>query len=124
LDGSDPALNQAAALDSVLLTRDPFPVVNGADLLNLGADRNTRVILFVMNLQLAQGESAAAVIVNLTDANNQAYDVAAEDVRPVPNLPFSQVIFRLPDKLPTGSCIITLKAHGLTSNIGTIRIRI
>ena len=77
-----------------------------------------------MNLQLAQGESAAAVIVNLTDANNQAYDVAAEDVRPVPNLPFSQVIFRLPDKLPTGSCIITLKAHGLTSNIGTIRIRI
>src|SRR5262249_55419009 len=39
LDESGPALNQAAALDSVLFTRDPFPVVNAADLLNLGVDR-------------------------------------------------------------------------------------
>jgi hypothetical protein len=124
LDQSGPAPNQATALDSVLFTRDPFPVVNGADLLNLGADRNTRVILFVMNLQLAPGETAASVVVNLIDSNNQQFDLAAEDVRPVPNFPFTQVIFRLPNSLPVGTCTVKVKAHGQSSNAGTIRIRI
>ena len=124
LDQSGPALNQVAALDSVLFTRDPFPVVNAADLLNLGVDRNTRVIVLAMNLQLLQGESSSAVTVNLVDSNNQSYDIAAEDVRPVPNFPFTQVVFRLPDNTSVGTCIITLKAHGGTSNSGSIRIRI
>jgi CSLREA domain-containing protein len=124
LDESGPGPNQAAALDSVLFTRDPFPVVNGADLLNLGTDRNTRVILFVMNLHLAQGETASSVVVNLIDDNNQSYDVAAEDVRLVPNFPFTQVIFRLPNNLAVGTCMIKIKAHAQSSNIGTIRIRV
>jgi outer membrane protein assembly factor BamB len=123
LDESGPALNQVAALDSVLLTRDPFPVVNAADLLNLGVDRNTRVIVFAKNLQLLQGESSSAVTVSLVDSNNQSYNIAAEDVRPLPNFPFTQVVFRLPDSTSVGTCIITLKAHGQTSNSGSIRIR-
>ena len=98
--------------------------MNGTDLLNSGADRNTRVILFVMNLQLTQGEPASSVVVNLIDSNNQTYDVAAEDVRLVPNLNFAQVIFRLPDNLAVGTCTITVKATGQLSNAGTIRIRI
>src|SRR6185503_17262817 len=113
LDRSGPALNQVAALDSVFLTRDPFPVVNA---LNLGVDRNTRVIVFATNLQLLQGESSSAVTVSLVDSNNQSYNIAAEDVRPVPNFPFTQVVFRLPDSTSVGTCIITLKAHGQTSN--------
>jgi subtilisin family serine protease len=124
LDESGQASTQVAALDSVLFLRDPFPVVNGADLLNLGVDRNTRVLLFVMNLQLAQGETSASVVVNLIDNNNQSYDVAAEDVRLVPNFQFTQVIFRLPNNLPAGTCTIIVKAHGQFSNAGTIRIRI
>jgi len=124
LDESGPGLNQAAALDSVLFIRDPFPVVNGADLLNLGADRNTRVILFVKNLQLTQGAPASSVVVNLIDSNNLTNDVAAEDVRLVPNFDFAQVIFRLPDNLAVGTCTITVKAPGKLSNSGTIRIRI
>ena len=120
LDESGPALNQVAALDSVFLTRDPFPVVNA---LNLGVDRNTRVIVFATNLQLLQGESSSAVTVSLVDSNNQSYNIAAEDVRPVPNFPFTQVVFRLPDSTSVGTCIITLKAHGQTSNSGSIRIR-
>lgn len=124
MDESGPALNQVAALDSVLLTRDPFPVVNAADLLNLGVDRNTRVIVFAMNLQLLQGETSSAVTVSLVDSNNRSYDIAAEDVRPVPNFPFTQVVFRLPNNTSIGTCIITLKVHGQTSNSGSIRIRI
>jgi hypothetical protein len=113
-----------AALDAMLLTRDPFPVVNAANVLNKGPDRNTRVILFVMNLQLAQGETASAVVVSLVDANNHSYQVAAEQVQPVTNFPFTEVIFRLPDNLPVGTCTLSVKAHGQISNVGTIRIRI
>ena len=124
LDTSGPAVDQAAALDSVLLTRDPFPVINGADLLNLGSDRNTRVILFVVNLQLAQGEASSSVVVNLIDGNNQSYDLPAEDVRSIGNSNFTQVVFRLPNNLPVGTCVVKVKAHGQLSNAGKLRIRL
>jgi hypothetical protein len=124
LEEFGPSSSQVAALDSVLFLRDPFPVVNGADLLNLGSDRNTRVIIFATNLQLAQGETSSSVVVNLVDSNGLSYDVAAEDVRPVASSNFTQVIFRLPNNLPVGTCTIKLKAHGQVSNAGTIRIRI
>jgi hypothetical protein len=120
---SGPAADQLAVLDSVLFLRDAFPVVNESDLLNLSSDRNTRVTLFVMNLQLLAGEPSSSVIVNLLDSNNVSYNVAAEDVRPVPNFPFTQVIFRLPDSLPIGTCTLRISAHGQISNSGTIRIR-
>jgi hypothetical protein len=124
LEEFGPSSSQVAALDSILFSRDPFPVVNGANLLNLGLDRNTRVIIFATNLQLTQGEPSSSVVVNLVDSNNQNYDIAAEDVRPVPNSNFTQVIFRLPNNLPVGTCTIKVKAHGQVSNAGTIRIRI
>jgi hypothetical protein len=118
--GVDP--NQAAALDSVLLLRDPFRIRSAAEWLNLGADRNTRVIVFAANLSLNPGETAAAVVVNLIDANNQSYDVAAEDVRPVANSDLSQITFRLPDNLAVGTCSVKVKIHGLVSNAGNFRI--
>jgi hypothetical protein len=124
LEDAGPAPDQMAALDSALFSRDPFPVVNGADLLNLGADRNTRVIVFVAYLQWLQGEPSSSVVINLVDNNNQGFDVTAEDVRPVPNSAFIQVIFRLPDTLAAGKCTLRVKAHGQSTNAGTIRIRI
>lgn len=120
----DPVPGAAAALDALLFLRDPFPVVNAANLFNVGSDRNTRVLVFVANLQLAQGETASSVVVNLVDSNNQIFDVVAQDPRPVPNFSFTQVTFRLPDNLPAGTCTIKIKAHGQVSNAGTIRIRI
>ena len=124
LDSSGPALDQVASLDSLLFLRDPFSVVNGASLLNLTSDRSTRVIVFVRNLQLAQSELPSSVVVSLFDANHQTYDVPAEDVRPTSNTDFVQVIFRLPANLAVGTCTITIKAHGQTSNTGSMRIRI
>ena len=124
LDSSGPAVDQVAALDSTLLLRDPFQVLSGASLLNAGSDGHTRVILFVRNLALAQGEPASAVTITLVDMNNQNFDVPAEAVRPVFNTDFAQVTFRLPDDLAAGTCAITVKAHGQTSNVGRMRIRI
>jgi cardiolipin hydrolase len=122
LDSTGPAVDQVASVDSIQFVRDPFPIVNGTDLA-VGSDRNTRVIVFVRNLQLAQGETASAVVVKLVDANNQNFDVAAEAVRPVPDTDFVQVIFRLPATVATGRCAVTIKAHSQTSNTGSIRIK-
>jgi N-acetylmuramoyl-L-alanine amidase len=124
LEEFGPSSSQAAALDAMSFLRDPFPVVNGADLLNLGSDRNTRVTIYAMNLQLAQGEPFSSVVVNLIDSNGLSYDIAAEDVRLLANVNFTQVIFRLPNNLPVGTCTIKLKAHGQVSNSGTVRIRL
>lgn len=120
LEQSGPSPNQAAALDSELFLRDPFSVENPANLFNQGTDRNTRVMIFVKNFQLMPGEPSSSVIINLTNSNNQ-HDIPAEDVRPVPNSAFSQVIFRLPNDLAPGTSTVTVKAHGQVSNSATIR---
>ena len=117
---SDP--NQAAALDSVLSFRDPFQIVNPANLLNQNTDRNTRVTLFVSNLQLLPNETAAVVQIHLIDSGGAGYDFSAEDVRTVPNLGFAQVTFRLPNNVASGVCTITISAHVQSSNSVHIRI--
>ena len=122
LESSGPNVNQAAAIDSLLLIRDSFRVITKADWWNIGADRNTRVAVFAANLTLNSGDTASAVTVTLTDSLGQPHDIAAEGVHSVPNTSFTQVTFRLPDNLPVGNCGITLKLHGQTSNQGIIRI--
>jgi len=122
LDEAGPDPNQATAFDSMLFLRDPFHVQSVANWLDLGPDRNTRVLLLLANLKLNLGETASAVVVHLVDSNNQIYDVTAEDVRLVPNTDFAQVTFRLPNNLPAGTCIVTVKVHNQTSNAGIIRI--
>ena len=113
---------QVAALDAVLHTRDPFPVVNNSNL-ELGVDRNTRVVVFVPGLTLGPGELPSAVTINLVGSNNQTYDIPAEDVRLSSEPTFTQIIFRLPDNLAPGICTLAVKYHGLTSNIGAMRIK-
>jgi len=121
LDESSPDSNHAAALDSLLLLRDPFQVHNIADWWPLGIDQNTRVMVFVANLQLNPGETSSAVVVNLIDSNNHIYDVPAEDVRLNPITGFAQVTFRLPDT-SNGACTVKVKAHGHVSNSAIIQI--
>ena len=122
LEISGPTTTQAVALDSLLFTRDPFPIVNINYLLSR-SDHNTRVILFVTNLQLAQGEISSAVTVDLLDSSNVSFHVPAEDVRAVPNFDFTQVVFRLPDNLAAGECVVKVIAHGQVTNTATIRIQ-
>jgi ribosomal protein L35AE/L33A len=115
--------NQVAALDSLWFTRDPFLVIPTLDLLGQGADRNTRVLVFVTNLQLAPNDVASTVRVNLVDSGGQTHDIGAEVIRVVPGFNFTQIKFRLPDNLPPGACTIKISAHDQESNTGTIRIR-
>ena len=122
LDESGPGSHQVAALDSVLLLRDPFPVLPTVEFFTQALDPNTRVILFVTNLQLAPTDTASAVTVNLFDSDGQSHNVVAEDLRVVPFSPFMQVTFRLPNTLRSGVCTVKVKAHDQESNAGTIRI--
>jgi len=123
LDTSGPAANQVAALDSLIFFRDPFPVFNSGNFLNTSPDKNTRVIVFVRNLQLSTGEPASSVVVSLTDGNNQSSDIVAEDVRPCPSADFAQVTFRLPNSLPAGTYLLAVKWHAQLSNSGSIKIK-
>ena len=112
-----------AAVDALLLLRDPFQVINPGNLLIPGSDPNTRVMIFVQNLQLSAGEQSSAVVVNLIDSNNVTFNIPAEDVRIVPGLGFAQVTFRLPNTLAVGSCAVSVSYHGQQINGGTIRIK-
>ena len=123
LETSAPLSDQVTALDALLFLRDPFPVINAANPFNSSTDRNTRVLLFVTNLQLLQNETASAVTVNFIDSTNSSYDIPAEDVRPIPNLGLTQVTFRLPDNIFTGRCTVIVKAHGQMTNPGKMTIK-
>ncbi len=105
-----------------LQLRDPFRVVSIPEWFPTGIDKNTRVALYVRNLQLNPGELPSAVIVRMTASNLQIFDVPAEDVRPIPNTDLTQVVVRLPNNLVPGNCMVVIRAHTRTSNSGTIRI--
>jgi len=120
LDQSGPAGDQAAAVDSILLLRDPFLVVNSASLFNPVSDPNTRLVIFVINMPIVP---ASSVVVNLIDSNNQSYNIPPQDVRLLPNFEFVQIVFRLPSNLPVGTCKIKVIAQGQTTNTATFRIR-
>ncbi len=122
LEESGPAPQQAAALESLLFTRDSFRVKSVVDWFNLPPNQKTLVMIFAQNLRLNQGETAADVIVNLVDGSNQSFDVPAADVRAMPNTDLTQVVFTLPDALASGACNVKIKVHGQSSNMGTIRI--
>ena len=116
LDQSGPAADQASAVDSILYLRDPFLVLNSANVINPSSDRNTRVVILVRNLP------NVPVVVNLIDSSNNSRDITAQDVRAVPNQDFTQITFRLPDNLPAGTCRIKVVAQGVFSNTATFRI--
>jgi uncharacterized repeat protein (TIGR01451 family) len=119
---SGPAINQLAALDALLFMRDPFPPHSIANWLNLGADQNTRVMIFASNVSLNPGETSSAVTVNLTGCVSPGLDIAAEDVRVIRDSELAQITFRLPDNVSVVPCTVTVQLHNATSNTGTFRI--
>lgn len=123
LEEMPPAANLAAAMDAIMHVRDPFPVINTSNLLRSNSDPNTRVVVLVAGLTLLPGEQPSSVVITLLDANSQLFTILAEDVRPLPGLGFTQVIFRLPNNLAVGNCALNVTAHSVVSNTATIRIR-
>jgi Calx-beta domain/Beta-propeller repeat/Carboxypeptidase regulatory-like domain len=121
LEESGPTVTQAAALESRLKLRDPFNLLI-PEWITGETDRNTRITLFVRNLRLDPGEPSTAVNVRFIASNGLFFQVAAADVRSVPDTEFTQVSVRLPNGLPPGTTTVFVLARSLTSNAGTITI--
>ena len=121
IEESGPIAGQAAAIESVLGLRDPFTLFM-PEWYTPGINENTRVTLFAENLQLNPGELPSAVRVLVQGSNGIFFNLPAEDVRPARDSGFTQVVFRLPNNLPPGTCLVALFAHQRQSNIGTFRI--
>ena len=111
---------RAIALDSVTMTREPFSLVN---VHNVSPDQRTRIMLFATGIDLLPGESPSSVQVQLEDSAHHIYPLVVESILPLPNLPFSQIIVKLPDSISVeGNHQITVTFHGVSSNKPLINI--
>jgi hypothetical protein len=117
---TDANSTRAIALESLSRLRDPFPVTTVSFI--TGADTRTRVLFFVMNLDLLPGEGANALTADGEDSNHKLYKFKVEDVRPVPGFEgLQQVVIRLSDDIgDVGDILLRLNLHGVSSN----RVRI
>lgn len=112
---------RALALDSVTLMRDPLPVHTEN---NFSADRRTRVLLFVGNLDPARLEAGLVFEVRFTDSQQSAFVVKPDDVRSVSGLAgVAQLTVRLPDELNAGGEVqVGVTAGGAASNAAAVRV--
>ncbi|HET9525163.1 MAG TPA: PQQ-dependent sugar dehydrogenase [Pyrinomonadaceae bacterium] len=112
----------AIALDSVTMMRDPFPLTT---LFNLSTDGRTRLMLFVMNLDLLAGENSSAVTARAEDAALNVFPLTVQFVGKVPNFDWlTQVVVRLPDNTPTAQPIfVSVSLRGQTSNKARVRMQ-
>ncbi len=105
---------RASALDSVLLTRETFPIINN---LNMSPDQRTRVAVFAVGLKLQPGETASAVTATAEDSTGTPRPLTVEFVGKVPNhFWLTQVVVRLNDQIVPGDVKIRITLRGTTSN--------
>jgi hypothetical protein len=123
LEENGPAVNQAAALDS-MFARDPFRIVNPANMVRDPFSQNTSVMVFAEHLTLEFWEPPSTVNVILVDSSNNNIFLVAEQVKTVSLSGFNvtQVNFRLPFGIASGTCTVKLMYHNHVSNSATFRI--
>lgn len=111
----------AIALESVWMTRDPFLFTN---LFNLSADRRTRLMFFVRNLDLLSTEDISAVTVRAEDVQMNVYFLSVEHVSKLAGFDFSEVVVRLPDNFSSSqSYLVSVTLRSQTSNKARITMR-
>ena len=113
---------QALALDSLLLTRDPFPLVNTN---YFGTEKQTRIKLLVVDLDLSSSENISMISVQGVDNSAIAHALTVEDLRKVPGTPWlSQLTVRAPEAVATPNVLtISVTMRGQTSNAVTVRLQ-
>jgi uncharacterized protein (DUF1800 family) len=106
---------RAVAVDALTKMRDPFQI-NAPGQLN--ADHRTRVVFFVMNLDLLAGEDARALSADAEDGAGNKYNLKVEDVRDVPSFaPIKQVTVLLDAAMDNvGDVLVRVNLHGVASN--------
>lgn len=114
--------DRALALNAATFVRDPFTVVTER---NFGADKRTRVMLFVSNLNLLPGENASAVTAQVENPTLGSRPLTVEYVGKVPAFSWlAQVNVILPGELANaGDVWISVRLRGVTSNKARITIK-
>jgi len=119
---TQPSSQSAPALDSVLFTKESFPIINN---LNFSSDNRTRVALFAIGLKLSAGETASAVTATAEDSQGTVRPLAVEFVGTVPNFDWiTQVLLKLNDQIAVpGDVKIKISLHGAVSNTALIAVK-
>ena len=113
---------RALALDSVTWTSDPFSVT-GTN--NFSTEQRTRVSLFVVNLELNQGEPLSVITAQAEDSTGQIFPLTVEYFGAVPNFSWlKQVIVKLPTEIAnSGDVKVTLKSHDTAGNTVMLKVK-
>ena len=119
---TDEITHRAAALESVILTREPFSLAAAH---NFSADRRTRISLLAVNVDLAPNEDTSVVTVEAENAQQRIFQLPVERVVNVPKAGWlTQVVVRLPDELANaGDVFVSMKLRGISSNRVLLNIR-
>lgn len=113
---------QALALDSVTWTSEPFSV---AGTNNFSTDQHTRVSLFVVNLELNQGEPISVTTAQAEDSTGQIFPLTVEYFGAVPNFSWlKQVVVKLPAEIANSANVkVTLKSHNTAGNTVMLKVK-
>jgi len=106
---------RAIALESTTFLSEPFAPTSAVP---FSQDNRTRVILFASNLNLLQGDTAAAVTADAEDGNHIHYPLTVEYIGSVPGFNWmTAVTVRLNDNLgDVGDVLVGINLHGAISN--------
>jgi endonuclease/exonuclease/phosphatase family metal-dependent hydrolase len=117
----DSVTGRGVAMNSTLLTRDPFQLQSP---FNLGTDKRTRITLFSTNVILFSGETASAVTAKAINSAGGVFDMPVEYVGRVPGYDWLwEVKVRLPqDSSLQGNISVNISLHGVSSNTVTLKI--
>lgn len=118
-----PDNTRAIAFDSLTRMPEPFSLQSLGQL-GSTVDRRTRVMLFVMNLDLLAGEGTKALTADAEDAARRIFPLQVEAINDVPGFEaIKAVVVRLHDELgDNGDVLIRLNLHGVSSNRARIAI--
>jgi uncharacterized protein (DUF1800 family) len=119
---TEAASTRAIAVDGVTKLRDPFPLTTPG--YTVGADTRTRIMFFVLNLDLLAGEGANALTADAEDSTGRKYVLVVESVTNVPGFEgLKQVVVRLSDEMgDAGDLLVRINLHGMASNRARISV--
>jgi hypothetical protein len=116
-EGSD----RAIALDSVTMMGDPFPLSTA---FNFSPDRQTRIMIFAVNLNLEPGEDFSSLTAQAEDSQHGIHPLTVEHVGEVPGCDWlTQVNIKLaPELAGLGDVRVSVSLRGVPSNKILVRI--
>lgn len=113
---------QALSLDSVALTRAPFPIITPQ---NLSSDHHNRITLFAVNAEVRPDEGVSIVTAQADDSIHAPYNLPVEFIGKVPGYDWlTQLVVKLPDELGNAAEVsVSITVRGEVSNKVLMKVK-